>query len=329
MTTAHPHHDPERNELVNYIARFSRVSEYVLYGLPAERAQRRVIARLPVERPAYMHSFGMSARHLILGEYPLRVNPLKLAFSGKPFIQNYVWEARAGRALPGHRPRDRRVARQLRDRRLLLLPPRQRLRARRARLVVDLIAYEDASIIDILYLDGGGTRGGLPATELRRYEIDLGGGGVSWAKLAEGSLELPRIDYGRRNTRDYTYAYCAGASDADWIDQLVKVDVSERRAHGLVGARVLPGRADLRARARRGGRGRGRGAVGGARRGRRALLPARARRGQLRGAGPGRGAAPHPFGFHGHVHPRSDDEPRTRIATGPRSGCAARPARGG
>ena len=35
VTTAHPHHDRERDELVNYIARFSRVSKYVLYGLPA------------------------------------------------------------------------------------------------------------------------------------------------------------------------------------------------------------------------------------------------------------------------------------------------------
>ena len=38
-TTAHPHHDPERNELVNYHAFFSRVSKYVLYG-----AARRVVA---------------------------------------------------------------------------------------------------------------------------------------------------------------------------------------------------------------------------------------------------------------------------------------------
>ena len=30
VTTAHPHHDTGRDELVNYIARFSRVSEYVL-----------------------------------------------------------------------------------------------------------------------------------------------------------------------------------------------------------------------------------------------------------------------------------------------------------
>ena len=37
-----------------------------------------------------MHAFGMSGRHLILAEYPLRVNPLKMAFSGKPFIENYA-----------------------------------------------------------------------------------------------------------------------------------------------------------------------------------------------------------------------------------------------
>src|ERR671915_1291866 len=51
VTTAHPHHDPRREELVNYVARFSRVSEYVLFGMPAGSSTRRVIARLPVDRP--------------------------------------------------------------------------------------------------------------------------------------------------------------------------------------------------------------------------------------------------------------------------------------
>src|SRR5215211_5214995 len=66
ITTAHPHHDRERDELVNYVARFSRVSEYVLYGMPAGSTTRRVIARMPVKEPAYMHAFGMSERYLIL-----------------------------------------------------------------------------------------------------------------------------------------------------------------------------------------------------------------------------------------------------------------------
>ena len=93
-------------------------------------------------------------------------------------------------------------------------------------LVVDLCAYEDATIIDSLYLDEHGPRGAIPRTELRRYTIDLAGGGVRAEPLAEGSLELPRIDYARRNTRDYSYAYFTGA-DTGWIDRLVKVDVRD------------------------------------------------------------------------------------------------------
>jgi carotenoid cleavage dioxygenase-like enzyme len=92
--------------------------------------------------------------------------------------------------------------------------------------VVDLVAYEDSSIIDSLYLHERGPRGSIPATELRRYTIDLDGGGVRGEPLAEGTLELPRIDYGRRNTRDYRYAYFAGAAGS-WLDELVKVDVGD------------------------------------------------------------------------------------------------------
>jgi beta,beta-carotene 9',10'-dioxygenase len=226
VTTAHPHHDPERDELVNYVARFSRVSEYVLYGLPAGSSERRVIARLPVKEPAYMHAFGMSGRHLILAEYPLRVNPLKLALSGKPFIENYEWRPREATRF------------QVVDRQTGVLRGSYETdaffcfhhvnafeRAGGRELVVDLVAYDDPSIIDGLYLDEHGPRGQIPATELRRYVIDLEGGGVRFEALGE-KVELPRIDYGRRNARDYRYAYFAGTGE-QWIDRLVKVDVTD------------------------------------------------------------------------------------------------------
>jgi beta,beta-carotene 9',10'-dioxygenase len=225
ITTAHPHHDPQRDELVNYFARLSRVSEYVLYGLPAGSAERRVIAKLPVDRPAYMHAFGMSGRHLILAEYPLRVNPLKLAVSGKPFIENYVWGPDEGTKF------------QLIDRETGALRGTYATEPffcfhhvnafdRGDELVVDLIAYDDPTIIDALYLDEHGPRGSFPPNELRRYVIDLGSGAVRRERLADGTLELPRIDYGRRNTREYAYAYFTG-SDGDWLDRLVKVDVRD------------------------------------------------------------------------------------------------------
>ena len=139
-----------------------------------------------MERPAYMHAFGMSGRHLILAEYPLRVNPLRLAFSGKPFIQNYEWRPEEGTSF---QVIDRETGR-LRgsyetDAFFCFHHVNAFERDEGRELVIDLIAYEDASIIDALYLDGTGPRGGLPPTELRRYVIDLAGGGVTLERLAE------------------------------------------------------------------------------------------------------------------------------------------------
>jgi beta,beta-carotene 9',10'-dioxygenase len=226
VTTAHPHHDPGRDELVNYHAYFSRVSKYVLYGMPAGSTRRRVIAELPVKEPAYMHAFGMSGRHLILAEYPLRVNPLKLAVSGKPFIENYTWR-------PSESTKFQVVDREtgaLRgtyetDAFFCFHHVNAFERAGGSELVVDLIAYDDPSIIDALYLDAEGARGPFPTNELRRYVIDLDGGGVTRETLAE-NVELPRIDYARANTRPYRYVYCSAYGEG-FIDGLAKVDVDD------------------------------------------------------------------------------------------------------
>ncbi len=226
VTTAHPHHDAERDELVNYVARFSKTSEYVLYGLPAGASGRRVIARLPVREPAYMHAFGMSGRHLILAEYPLRVNPLRLAFSGRPFIQNYRWRPEQGTRFQVFD----RTSGELRgtyetDAFFCFHHVNAFERDGGRELVVDLIAYDDPGIIDALYLDADGTRGAIPGTELRRYTIDLDSGSVGHEVLGE-NVELPRIDYARRNTREYRYGWFTGHG-AEWIDRLVKIDVSD------------------------------------------------------------------------------------------------------
>ena len=166
-------------------------------------------------------------------------------------------------------------------------------------LVIDLCAYDDPTIIDSLYLDDAGPKGTLPPVELRRYTLDLDGGAVRSEPLADGSLELPRIDYGRRNTRDYSYAYFAG-SDDELDRQAREGGRSRRHALRVARRRLLPGRAGLRARAGQGRRGRRRRALGGARRERRAARSCSC-------STPGsfeeiaRAEAPHhiPFGFHG------------------------------
>src|SRR5207245_10833378 len=60
------------------------------------RGAARVLGSLPVREPAYMHSFGLTERWLVLAEFPLVVNPLALALSGRPYIENYRWKPDLG-----------------------------------------------------------------------------------------------------------------------------------------------------------------------------------------------------------------------------------------
>ena len=154
-----------------------------------------MIARMPVKEPAYMHAFGMSERYLILAEYPLRVNPLKLAFSGRPFIENYTWRPdeptrfqvfdRASGELRGTYETD-----------AFFCFHHVNAFERGGELVIDLCAYEDPAIIDSLYLDEDGPARRAPAGRAAPLHDRPRRRRGRSEPLAEGSLELPRIDYG-------------------------------------------------------------------------------------------------------------------------------------
>src|SRR3954470_19542566 len=58
FASAHPHHDPAREELVSYVIRFSRTSTYRAFALPDGARTRKLIGQVPAREPAYMHSFG-------------------------------------------------------------------------------------------------------------------------------------------------------------------------------------------------------------------------------------------------------------------------------
>ncbi len=79
-----------RKRHYNYVVSFGLHSVYRLIAVDDSGAQQ-LVAEIPVDRPSYMHSFGMTERHLVLVEFPIVVSALELKFSGKPFIQNYRW----------------------------------------------------------------------------------------------------------------------------------------------------------------------------------------------------------------------------------------------
>ncbi len=101
LTTAHPHLDRASGGMLNYAAKLGPRSSYRFFALAPlqgteQQSTLRMIASLPVKQPAYMHSFGLTQRWLVLAEFPFVVNPLALALSGRPYIENYRWKPELG-----------------------------------------------------------------------------------------------------------------------------------------------------------------------------------------------------------------------------------------
>ena len=111
----------------------------------APREEQRVIGSVGVRHPGYVHSFGMTERYLVLAEFPLVVDPLRLATSGRPYIENYRWEPERGARVPRDRARERRAC-AASTRPTPSSPSTTSTRSSAAdELVVDLCAYDDAS----------------------------------------------------------------------------------------------------------------------------------------------------------------------------------------
>jgi beta,beta-carotene 9',10'-dioxygenase len=232
LTTAHPHLDRASGGMLNYAAKLGARSSYRFFALaPMHGAEQqrtpRQIASLPVKQPAYMHSFGLTQRWLVLAEFPFVVNPLALALSGRPYIENYRWKPELGTRFTLV---DRHTGESLGG---FQTDPCFAFHHVNAyddgeEVVVDLCAFPDAGIIEDLYLER--LRAGKPvaSAELTRFRLRPTERSVSREQLADGDIELPRINYARCNERPYRYVWGVRNGPTGWFDGIVKVDTVER-----------------------------------------------------------------------------------------------------
>jgi beta,beta-carotene 9',10'-dioxygenase len=230
LVTAHPHFDEARRRHYNYVLEFGRQSKYRFFSIDQETGRQSEVATIPVETPAYVHSFGMTERYLILAEFPLVVNPLRLRFSGKPFIRNYEWEPDRGVRFHVVEKENGRLVCTARGAAFFAFHHVNAFGDGND-VVVDIVAHPDPAIIDQLYLDRLRSSEPVTATgKLTRFRIGTEGvaGNVSSERLSEISIELPRFDYRHRAGGRYCYVYGAGNEvPGDFIDNLVKLDVEQ------------------------------------------------------------------------------------------------------
>ena len=90
-----------------------------------------------------------------------------------------------------------------------------------------MCAFDDASVIEDLYLDR--LRQGKPIAEphLTRFRLGVADRTVSRELLADGEIELPRINYGRCNERPYRYVWGNANGEGGWLERIVKVDTRD------------------------------------------------------------------------------------------------------
>jgi beta,beta-carotene 9',10'-dioxygenase len=242
LSTAHPHVDRATGGMLNYAAKLGPRSSYRFFLLRPESSKPDLIGSIPVREPSYMHSFGLTERWLVLAEYPYVVNPLRLATSGRPYIENYRWEPQRG-------TRFRLVERSTGE---TLGPFETEPRfgfhhvnsyEEGGDAVVDICTFPDAGIVEDLYLER--LRAGKPVTAptLERFRISPAPETVTVERLVEEPLELPRINYGSHNERPYRYVYGVGSDGTGWLDRIVKADVVDRTTARWSEAECYPGEA--------------------------------------------------------------------------------------
>ncbi|WP_193074327.1 carotenoid oxygenase family protein [Pseudomonas sp. FME51] len=243
ITTAHPHFDARRQCQYNYLLEFGRVSKYRLYRIDTGSTEAQHVATVITQRPAYMHSFGMSERYLVLTEFPLVTNPLRFLLRNRPFIQNYRWEPERGTLF---HVIDKDTGQILKTARAEPFFAFHHVNAfeQDGKLCVDIIAFPDASVIDELYLKH--LRSEAPtkaAGKLIRFTIDLDSDAAVMSRtLANAVVELPRFDYRRRAGQHYRYVYAAGTSpNAAFIDKLIRIDLEAGKETAWSEADCYPG----------------------------------------------------------------------------------------
>lgn len=226
--SAHPIRDPVRRETVNVLIDFGRSSRYQLVSRHDGATRRERFASIPVDEPAYTHSFALTERYVVLTESPFVVDPMDLLApwrGGEGFVDAFRWE-------PGRGTRFRLVDRETGAVTASCRGPAtfvfHHVNAfeEGEEVVVDLVGFPDDEAVDGLYLDALRAGSVPPRGTLYRIRLPIDGGTPRRRAVATG-VSLPRTNEQYvTDTHRYTWGQYRGP-DAGFADRVVKVDPDE------------------------------------------------------------------------------------------------------
>ncbi len=224
VTTAHPHFDFDRKQLYNLLIKLGPSNSYVVYRVDSGTTTRKQVASINVKEPTYFHSFGMSTNYIILVECPFVVNPLDVIFGNKTYVQSYSWKGNYPTRISVY-SKDNGELVAAAETEAFFTFHHVNAFEENGEVIVDLLAYPDAQIVDSTYLTNLRHKNEQPLSKLRRLRMSLATKRVNSETLSDVGLELPRIYYERFNGKTYNYLYASGQNKGDFVNQLVKVNV--------------------------------------------------------------------------------------------------------
>ena len=240
ITTAHPHFDATRQLIYNFEIAFGRKTLYRFTRMAPGSHCRSVVAELETSEPAYTHSFAMSERYLILAEFPLVTTPLRLLFSGRPFIETYRWSPARGLRFTVIDKETGAIVRRAEADACFSFHHVNAYEEDGA-VVLDLLAYPDAKIVDALYLAELRAGKAIPQSLLTRFVLPLGEGPVTQTVLSAAPLELPRIAYRQLAGRRHRYVWGASPMRNGFFNSLVKQDLETHELASWMEKDSFPG----------------------------------------------------------------------------------------
>ncbi|TKX81454.1 carotenoid oxygenase family protein [Halorubrum sp. SD626R] len=255
LSCAHFKRDPATGALVTVDTEFGRTSRYHVTAWTAG-GDRRHVGSVETDRPAYMHSFALTPRYVVLTEFPLRLDPRRFLKPGRqpPFIEQFEWEPERGtRIVVLDRTTGDVVAEPTAAPVFGFHHVNAFERDGGTEVVFDLETVPDATAIDSLYLENvrAGEMGAIVG-RVDRFTLDLGaatgadryggGGGdgdrddaaVSRETLYDGGTALPTSSPARW-CREHRYVYAMGmeAPVTEWARRVVKLDAESGTAESF------------------------------------------------------------------------------------------------
>jgi beta-carotene 15,15'-monooxygenase len=253
LSCAHFKRDPATGALVTVDTEFGRTTRYHVTAWNRE-GDRRHVGSVETDRPAYMHSFALTPRYVVLTEFPLRLDPRRFLKPGRqpPFIEQFEWEPERGtRIVVLDRTTGDVVAEPTADPFFGFHHVNAFERDGGSEVVFDLETIPDATAIDSLYLENvrAGEMGTM-AGRIDRFTVELGAmpgtgrygpggtdepaagdaGGVddsavSRETLYDGGSALPTASPARW-CREHRYVYAMGMDTpvTEWARRVLKLD---------------------------------------------------------------------------------------------------------